>query len=192
MKYILDKIDNLEPETTNIESNIPDIERKALNELKQNKDIIIKKLDKTNIMVVMDTDFYKNKLVLGDHLKNESTYETTSEKVDRNSFTNVKRLMDKHRLCLTKDEYEFITDYEWKSSNFYVNPKIAKCKEISDRIAELKCNYIHIEAPMTLKGRPIIAGPESPNETFKYFNWKNPITYLIETNYIYKRRLGIS
>ena len=77
----------------------------------------------------MDKEFYRNKLVLQDHL-HQATYETTSNDIDKIVFRKQKVLMEKHKECLTDKEFKFITDYEWKSSNFYVNPKISKCKEI--------------------------------------------------------------
>ena len=84
-------------------------------------------------MVIMDTEYYRDKLVLQDHL-NQPTYETTRNDIDKIVFKKQRKLMDKHRDCLTDKEFKFITDYKWKSSNFYVNPKIAKNKEIGSKM----------------------------------------------------------
>ena len=48
-------------------------------------------------------------------------------------------------------------------------PKINKCSEILKQIE--KCNeiYTQMEPPINLKGRPIIAGPNSPTQSF---SWK--------------------
>lgn len=62
-------------------------ERKALAELKINKSIVIKKVDKINGMDVMDMNFYRDKFVLKDHL-NQLTYETTSNDIDKKVFKN--------------------------------------------------------------------------------------------------------
>ena len=72
--------------------------------------------------------------------------------------------MTKYEKCLTSKEMKFITNYEWKSSNFYVNPKISKCKEIKMMMQKNNSPYLQMEAPATLKGRPIISGPMSPTK----------------------------
>ena len=70
----------------------------------------------------------------------------------------------KHEKCLTAKELKFITNYEWKTSNFYVNPKISKCKEIKERMQKNNSNYLKMPPPESLKGRPIISGPMSPTK----------------------------
>ena len=77
----------------------------------------------------MDTTHYRDKLVFHDHL-DQSIYEVTTQDADKNVFKNQLKLIEKYKKCLTNNEIKFISDYEWKSSNFYVNPKISKCKEI--------------------------------------------------------------
>ena len=72
--------------------------------------------------------------------------------------------MKKHEKCLTAKELKFITNYEWKTSNFYVNPKISKCKEIKERMQKNNSNYLKMPPPESLKGRPIISGPMSPTK----------------------------
>ena len=57
VKYMINVLDGLEPEPVETSSNVTSAERNALKELKENKKIIIKKADKSNIFVVMDVDF---------------------------------------------------------------------------------------------------------------------------------------
>ena len=161
VQYMANVLETLEPEPVNISSNVTDEERRAVKELAVNKNIVIKRADKTNIFVVMDSEFYRNKLVLNDHLSS-STYERAADDADVKVFKQQTKLLEKHRNCLTKNEFNYITDYEWKSSLFYVNPKIAKCKEISERMRTNNSEYLHMEPPPSLKGRPIISGPASP------------------------------
>ena len=156
-------LEGLDPEPITTESNVTSEERKAIKELKENRNIVIKKADKTNVFVVMDTDFYRDKLVLQDHL-NTSTYEQVDDKVDKKVFSKQTRLMKKHENCLTDKEMKFITDYEWKTSNFYVNPKISKCKEIKEKMRENNSKYLKMKPPESLMGRPIISGPASPTK----------------------------
>ena len=62
----------------------------------------------------------------------------------------------------TKKETDYITNFEWKTSNFYVLPKIHKNKIIIENSKMLNDVYIEMEAPPDLKGRPIVAGSNSP------------------------------
>ena len=153
----------MEPEPVNSRSNVTADERNALKDLKNNKSIVIKKADKTNILVIMDAEFYKQKLVLQDHL-NKPTYERTTEDADKKVFKRQAALVEKHKRCLTNKEAKFITDYEWKTSNFYASPKISKCKEISEKMRSSDTEYLKMPPPESLKGRPIIAGPISPTK----------------------------
>ena len=57
-----------------------------------------------------------------------------------------------------------ITSQITKSSNFYVQPKIAKCAELSELITNTDNVYVKTSPPATLKARPIIAGPNSPTK----------------------------
>ena len=116
-----------------------------------------------NVFVIMDSDFYRDKLILEDHL-NTPTYELTTADADKKVYIEQAKLMQKHEKCLTKKEMKFITDYEWKTSNFYINPKISKCKEIKERMATNNNKYLWMQPPKSLKGRPIISGPISPTK----------------------------
>ena len=155
------KLETLEPEHIEIPDNITPAERRALRELKNDDQIIIKKADKTNIMVVMDKEYYRNKLVMKDHLES-GTYEQVPPNTDNKLITKQKQLIERHKACLTKKEIQFIETHEWKSANFYVNPKISKCQEIAQRINSTDGDYLQMDPPSSLKGRPIIAGPTSP------------------------------
>ena len=75
---------------------------------------------------------------------------------------NIIGLLGKHKDCLTKHEYSYTT--YWKTSNFYVLPKIHKCKAIIEAIKKEQKAYIVLEPPNALKCRPIIAGPSSPTQ----------------------------
>ena len=161
VQHIVNVLENLEPEPINTPSNVTEEERRAVKELAENRNIVIKKADKTNIFVVMDSTYYKNKLVLNDHL-NTPTYERTTSDADVKMFKEQMKLLERHRNCLTEKEYKFISTHEWKSSLFYVNPKISKCQEISERIQSNDSAYLKMKPPASLKGRPIISGPVSP------------------------------
>ena len=160
---IIDSIEQCDPIYKRTEDNLTIQERKALQELKDCPDITIKKADKGNTLVVMATDFYRDKLVLNDHI-NTLTYGKAQDNADAKTFQHLKKLMDKHKSSLTKNEYKYVTNYEWKSSNIYVQPKIHKSKTIIETIENNSKHYIEMESPQDLKARPIIAGPSSPTQ----------------------------
>ena len=120
-------LEGLDPEPVDTPSNVTPEERAAIKQLKENKNIVIKEADKTNVFVIMDTYYYRDKLVLQDHL-NTSTYERTTEDADKNIFSNQTKLMKKHEKCLTPKEFNFITNYEWKT--FTLIPKFPSVRKL--------------------------------------------------------------
>ena len=170
LSRVLSTIEKLDPVPHHIPDNLSSAERTALKELiaLSADEIIIKKADNGNTLIVMDQQFYRDKLVLQDHLQT-STYQTADVKSDVKVFKNLKTLMDKHRSCLTNKEFKYITEYEWSTSNFYVLPKIHKCKSITDKISSCHSDCLKLEAPPDLKGRPIVGGPQSPTQHLSEF-----------------------
>ena len=146
-----------------MESNITRSETQALSALATYPDIIIKKADKGGMFVVLDTNFYRDKMVLKDHL-NTGTYKIVSRFADNKVMRDLKEHTKKHSKCLLESEIKYINNKHWKSSNIYVTPKVHKCQKILDIAASSSEEYIHIPCPPDLKGRPIIAGPQSPTQ----------------------------
>ena len=146
-----------------MDRNITREETRALNSLKTYKDIVIKKADKGGMFVIMDSQFYRDKMVLKDHL-NTSTYKIVSRFSDNRVMRKLQELTKKHSKCLHESEIKYINNKHWRSSNIYVTPKVHKCKEIIDIATSSNEEYIHVPCPRNLKGRPIIAGPESPTQ----------------------------
>ena len=129
-------------------------ERPALQDLKTANDIVIKKADKGNTLVIMDTEFYRDNLVLLDHLYT-STYSIEPVNSDQKVFRDLTKLVEKHWNCLTEKETQFIINKDWKSSNFYVLPKIHKNDKIAETFTAAHNNYAEMDTPNELKGRPI-------------------------------------
>ncbi len=75
---------------------------------------------------------------------------------------NLKKLIQRHQDNLTKKEQDFLTNSHWKTSNFYVLPKIHKNKDIIAKIASSNDDLIQMPPPLDLKGRPIVAGQPHP------------------------------
>ena len=163
LNRMVEQIESIAPEKITMERNISRGETHALNTLKKSTDIIIKKADKGGMFVVLDADFYRNKMVLKDHLESE-TYEVVNTNADNKVIKLLAQLTKKHSKCLIESEIRYINNKNWKSSNIYVTPKVHKCKEIIDITSSSTEEYIHMPCPPNLKGRPIIAGPESPTQ----------------------------
>ena len=135
LSNVIMTLERLDPLPKQYADNLTKSERKAIDEIKilSRSDIVIKKADKGNTLVIIDKSFYRDKLVLQDHL-NSITYRPAELNSDMKVMKHLTSLMDKHRLCLSDKEYEYITSYEWKTSNFYILPKIHKCQAIIDKL----------------------------------------------------------
>ena len=155
-------IEVLEPEQVDIADNLSMAERNALAELKNNKDIVIKPADKGSSIVIMNTEYYRNKLVLGDHLLSDS-YEKVSLEQDDGVMTQLNELVTKHSNCMTKKEIEYVKNEDWRTSEMYVLPKVHKSISIIDAISKSNADVVdELTDPPDLKGRPIIAGCTTP------------------------------
>ena len=161
LNKIITRLESSDPAITVTPDNLNQAERQALSEMKAAKDIIIKKADKGNTLVIMDTKFYRDKLILSDHLETE-TYNVVSMDADKKVYKNVKKLVEKYKNCFTPKESNYMLNDDWNSSNFYVLPKIHKNKKIIDKFKESNTEYVQMPVPEDLKGRPITAGPNSP------------------------------
>ena len=105
----------------------------------------------------MDKTDYKEKLVLEQHLQT-ATYETADIDSNNKVFRNLERLTEKHKSSLTNNEKQVILNKDWEVSNFYILPKISKCKEIILQIELENSEYIQMKMPLSLKDRPINGG----------------------------------
>ena len=155
-------IEALEPDNIDIDDNLSVAERNALADLKQNRDIVIKPADKGSSIVIMNTEYYRDKLVLGDHLLTDS-YKKVNQDRDDTVMEQLKELIDKHSTCLTNKEKEYLIDDEWRTSELYVLPKVHKSATIIEAVSKTNTDVInHITDPPDLKGRPIVAGCSTP------------------------------
>ena len=87
LRDIIDEIENTDPVIIKRDDdNITQNERIALTELSKADDIIIKKADKGDTLVIMDKEFYRDKLVLQDHLLSDNTYTVTDPQADQKVY----------------------------------------------------------------------------------------------------------
>ena len=59
---------------------------------------------------------------------------------------------------------KYVLNSNWKSSNFYVLPKIHKSRKIIEEINENHSICLNMQPPEDLKGRPTVGGPNSPTQ----------------------------
>ena len=93
---IISTINKLTPNTKNTPDNLNQEERKALEEIKDlcKTSVVIKKADKSNTLVIMEKDDYKQKLVLEDHL-HTSTYERANDDANKQVFRDMVKFWEK-------------------------------------------------------------------------------------------------
>ena len=162
----------IEPTINNVNDDLTKEERKALKELQEDQDLVIRKFDKGNTLVLMDNDYCCDTLVIKHHLST-STYQKVDSNSNRRVFDNLKLLIKKQESCLTKNEMKYILNSNCKSSNFYVLPKIHKSKKIIEEINESHNICLNMQPPEALKGRPIVGGPNSPTQVISRLLEKN-------------------
>ena len=86
-----------------VNGNLTKQERRALTQLQEDQDLVIRKADKGNTLVLMDKDYYFNTLVVKHHL-HTSTYQKVDSDSDNRVLNNLKLLINKYESCLTKNE----------------------------------------------------------------------------------------
>ena len=107
LRHIMQQIENTPRISTKNENNLSTQELEALKELKTRTAIVIKKADKGNVMIVLDNTFYRDKLVLQDHLLNTKAYNLTNSNADKKVVNIIQDLTTKHT-CHTANEITFI------------------------------------------------------------------------------------
>lgn len=150
----------LEPPSKH-KTNISNNEWKAIHSLNSNNNLIIKEADKGGAFVVLNSDFYKQKIL--QTLSDTNTYkQLPSTHSDISVMNKVTKFTQKYNNRLTKKEIKYLTDFQYKSSQIYGLPKIHKSENIIGAIEKDNSEYIKTNAPIDLKFRPIIAGPQCP------------------------------
>ena len=126
---ISSEIETMEIKGKRFRDNLPNSERKALNELRKNDDIVIKEADKGSTVVIMSKTYYYEMVM--EHLRDSTTYEEseTEDHYER-VMEHIKEYADQNTPdILTEKENECISDFIPTSSKFYRLPKIHKSKE---------------------------------------------------------------
>ena len=144
-------------------SNISKHEWQDILNLKKNKEIIIKEVNKGGAVVIMNTKHYLK--MISYHLNDETTYKMVESNCDTKVMKVITKIIEKYKDNLTKKEKEYLISFSYNTSNFYGLPKIHKSKLIQNAIKEQQKEYVHITDPSDLKLRPIVAAPICPKTT---------------------------
>ena len=122
LKYEIKHINQKHKNTPNINKS----ELAALNNLRKNKDIIIKAADKAGGIVVMNTIDYEKKMIT--HLESNSTYLKTTEEsfIQEDLLIKYKLLINELKPYLSKKQFNWISEVRNELGIIYGLPKIHK------------------------------------------------------------------
>ena len=160
---IASEIETMKIKEKKFKDNLSKSERKALNELLHNNEIVIKQADKCGTVVIMTKKYYHEMVM--EHLLDHSTYtEPNEEDPDKKVMEIIKEYADEYTLpdVLTEKENEYISEFSPTSSKFYCLPKIHKSKEIEKIMEERPADHLKMPEPPNISGRPIVGGPNCP------------------------------
>ena len=125
-----------------------------------NKNIVLKEADKGAAIVVMDSTYYQSKMKT--MLQDSAGYTQIDHNRDSSIINKIKDLTKTFSENLSKKETNFLTMFEYKTSNLYGLPKIHKCPSIIGQLKNHKGAVMNIPSPDDLSFRPIVAGPACP------------------------------
>ena len=157
----------LQPQTT--KPNLKQNENQALLSLKNDDSIVIKEADKGGAVVIMDRDYYKDKI--DSMLSDINYYQVVDEKREHEVIQKVQEYATQYLQSeeLSNKESEFLSTFEVRSSQFYGLPKVHKSQEILRAISDQNAQCIEVLRPNDLKFRPIVGGPQCATHRLSNF-----------------------
>jgi hypothetical protein len=135
-------------------------DQKSLISLKKHNNIFYCKADKGGAIVIVDKNDYDN-LVMN-HLNDSTTYKKLNSNIDKEIHEKIENFVKFYDPFFKKDEKKYLCDHDFKSSIFYVLPKIHKCDMIKQNIKNVENGYLEIVLPNDLSSRPIVSNNNSP------------------------------
>ena len=92
-------------------------------------------------------------------LNNETYYSELNTHPEKDLQLKYKKFLKKYKSQMTEKEFDYLQNFEAKTSNFYGLPNVHKCKQINEKCKLTKSGYVEItEKVHDLKLRPIVAG----------------------------------
>ena len=123
-----------------IKRNINTSEQKSLSSLANDSNIIIKQADKGGATVIMDKTFYQQQIEK--MLSITEYYNKSDNNPHKEIMKKYRSLLKKHEIELTKKEFDYLNNFECKTSNFYGLPKIHKSNIINEACSKSTSNYV--------------------------------------------------
>ena len=120
---------NLSNKTKNVKSNLCKEEEQALKDLREDPTIIIKEADKGGGVVIMNKEYYKDKIT---HMLQDNNFYRKLDKChEKQAMTKIKQLVcgPLSRDLISKEKY-FLINFENSESQFYGLSKVHKSNEI--------------------------------------------------------------
>ena len=105
----------------------------------------------------MDKPFYQEQIEK--MLSNTEYYNRSDNNPHQEIMKKYRSFLKKHEIELTKKEFDYLNNFECKTSNFYGLTKIHKCSIINEACSKSTSNYMELKPPENLTFRPIVAGP---------------------------------
>ena len=140
-------------EKSNKKSNFSPKEWAELRNLMNQPDIVIKEADKGGAVTVLSKNHYR--AMIYEHLSNQNTYQKLDKNVDPIVMKKIKKLLNKHKSIFTDEEFKYLNEADYNTSNFYGLPKIHKSRLITNAIKEQNSEVVSINEPQDLKVRPV-------------------------------------
>ena len=121
-------------EKSNKKSNLSPKEWTELRNLMNQPDIVIKEVDKGGAVTVLSKNYYR--AMIYEHLSNQNTYQKLNKNLDPTIMKKLKKLLSKHKSIFTDKEFEYLSETDYNTSNFFELPKIHKSQLITNAIKE--------------------------------------------------------
>ena len=146
------------PIQSNVKNNLTMQEQEALKILRTNSEIIIKEADKGGATIIMNKEDYKE--LVETILNDEVYYTKLNTSPEKELKLKYKKFFQKFKSQMTEKEFDYLLNFEVKTSNFYGLPKVHKSKQINEKCKSANSGYVEIPDKISdLKLRPIVAGP---------------------------------
>lgn len=139
--------------------NITLNERRAISSLAENKSIIIKQADKGGAVTIMNAKHYKE--MCENTINDPDSFRQFENYSGVTHFNKYKKFISKYACIFNKHEMDYLSKFDYSSSNLYGLPKLHKSNKIKEICEKTNSDYVHILNVNDLKVRPVIAGPKS-------------------------------
>lgn len=166
---VCDTLENLNlcSRPSNTRSNLSKEEEKAMYDLSNDENIVIKEADKGGGVVVMNKTYYEQKIL--EMLGDQDYYKSTTENYDKKTISKIKQLLnDPSARNITEKERNYLVNFDVRESQFYGLPKVHKSTEIANAIKTQSGEYITCLNPEDLSFRPIVGGPNCSSQRLSH------------------------